>query len=644
MTIGAINSRKASTKLRIISVASDGESKRGASFVILTFKHALRPESPLYPLLSALRFLNLWVGDDDLTPDKDFKHVIKRLRNLLLRICGINIMGFTITPAITRSHLREAGHSAEHIHSIFNPADKQDVKLAFDMLRDIWSLPSAAPDARPGFSAARDALRVLGKLFHHIVFPYLCVDLSLSEQLAHLSAAAHLALTLFSEARKSFLPTLLYTDIMIMIKNVFFCVAKGKIDDPDGSFWIVLLGTDRLEELFGILRTMVGNDSNLDSLQLSHRLTGTIEVSNILAKHPEWDRGPRRLKLPSMTRDASEILSKSDHIKPASWRGNVKLRDVVLITAWKRGRHLVESDPDCRFAADILHRLEAHPGADILSPFGVLLVHITLDSDDVENDPEITPVNLPVVLDLSNPCSIELEDAAGEHILKDSVCSFSRHIEINGKEINKARALALRSKYKTSPSSTDRLRRVEQQQRYTSSSHQEPDKILDFNSVFGAPCIFLSEPIATLVSCNKHLFLAIAEVNNITIDAVPVEQIGLDILWEDTVKVSYQIVHLVPTNTLDDPSLKHDWRTRGMLDITSTVSGRLVQPVNPVISTATPHKPFYLWESSVLMALASSLVERIFHRDFKNIPNVKQSAYFPYREASGMHILLSSIV
>jgi hypothetical protein len=65
-----------------------------------------------------------------------------------------------------------------------------------------------------------------------------------------------------------------------MVKNAYFCVAKAKVDDPHGKFWIILLGTDRLEVLFGILRTMVGNDANLDLLQLGLRLTGTTEVSS----------------------------------------------------------------------------------------------------------------------------------------------------------------------------------------------------------------------------------------------------------------------------------------------------------------------------------------------------------------------------
>ncbi|KAJ7071923.1 hypothetical protein B0H15DRAFT_957428 [Mycena belliarum] len=173
---------------------------------------------------------------------------------------------------------------------MLNPEDKQDVKVACTLLKDIWSLPAAPEGSRLGFASVREAVRTIGALFYHLVFPYLCVDLSLSEQLEHLSAAAHLNLILFRDSQKDALPTLLFTDIMIMIKNGYFCVAKAKVDDPTGNFWLILLGTDRLEELFGILRTMIGNDRNLDELQLAERITGTTEVANIFAMYPHWDR------------------------------------------------------------------------------------------------------------------------------------------------------------------------------------------------------------------------------------------------------------------------------------------------------------------------------------------------------------------
>ena len=163
-----------------------------------------------------------------------------------------------------------------------------------------------------------------------MVFPYVCVKLSLSEQIEHLSAAAHFAFALYRLGGKHFILTNLYIDLMIMIKNIIFCVAKAKIDDLDGEFFIILLGTDRLEELFRILRTMVGNDANLNILQLISHLAGTTEVSNIFAKYPHLDQAPRCLKLYVISHESKAIPDSADHIKPAAWQGNVKVKDVSL--------------------------------------------------------------------------------------------------------------------------------------------------------------------------------------------------------------------------------------------------------------------------------------------------------------------------
>ncbi len=238
--------------LRMISIASDGETRRGGALVHLTGREELSPSSPIYSLISSLPLMNLLVGAGDVTADKDYRHVIKRLRNLLLRQRGVTILDTHITPAILKSHLRLEGHSEAHIRELFKPDDKQDVKLSYDLLKDIWTLPALSSD-KPGVTSARNAIRILGRLCKYILYPYICIDLSLSEQLQYLSAAAHLNLVLFRTAQKDFFPTLLFGDIEIMIKNTYFCVARSKVDNPDGVFYIILLGTDGLEKLFGIL-------------------------------------------------------------------------------------------------------------------------------------------------------------------------------------------------------------------------------------------------------------------------------------------------------------------------------------------------------------------------------------------------------
>ena len=196
-------------------------------------------------------------------------------------------------------HLQDSGLSNAHIDSVLYPTDKQDIVLVYRLLKDLWSLPPANPDLRTQpYTEVREALRLYGQLSRYLIFPYICVELALSEQLEHLSTAMHLILALYvhDNAKSDFIPSVLFTDIGIMVKNVFLCVAMAKIDHPTEPFFVVLLGTDRLESLFGILRTMVGNDANLNVLQLALRITATAEVSNILAKHPEWDKSLCRLR------------------------------------------------------------------------------------------------------------------------------------------------------------------------------------------------------------------------------------------------------------------------------------------------------------------------------------------------------------
>jgi hypothetical protein len=72
-----INVLQDKTRLCVVSIASDGETQWGSAFILLTFKSPLLQNLPIYSILKPLIFLNLHVGDDDLTCDKDWKHVFK---------------------------------------------------------------------------------------------------------------------------------------------------------------------------------------------------------------------------------------------------------------------------------------------------------------------------------------------------------------------------------------------------------------------------------------------------------------------------------------------------------------------------------------------------------------------------------------
>ncbi|KAF7330749.1 hypothetical protein MVEN_02413600 [Mycena venus] len=615
----AINnkSKRKNTTYRVICAASDGEARRGKAFVIEFMKRPLSMESPIFPLLSGLEFMNLLVGDDDMTADKDAKHALKCLRNLTMRDTGIKIRGFRITAAIIKEHLRRDQFVERTIRSLLNPNDRQDVMLAFSLLKAIWELPGAPPNSTPTFSRAREALKIFGKLGYYLVMPYVCVDLDLSTQLTYLSAAAHLLLDLYvhDNARTTFMPTQTFVNLMIMIKNVFFCVAKTKVDIPDGKFWLILLGTDRLETFFGLLRSAIGPDSNIDLLQLANRASGLCEIAAIMAEHPEWDRAPRRLKLPAVGEAGKILPSKFDHLNPTSWRGNTELIEEFL--------------PETR---EVFKQLSRR-GVDIFSPCGKPLLEV-YDEEDIEAayqslelEAEFPPLpSIPTPESESTYAGDDdVEDAMG---VEEPRGNFDAHMNFNGSRLSKAKALRLALAGLTGPrASTDRTKRVASIPCYQDSGIYD-----DAPQILGGPCLRIDNPICTLLRCEEQLFLAIGAVNSMSFGSDKVQEIGLDFLADGDAKVSFEIMCLVRTTDEDDPTKRHDWRWSQCMDRTFVnIPGRLIQPLNPTLSIRTPTKPTYLFESAELMTFGATLLERLSPEDLRVIPNATRTENFPYR-------------
>ncbi|RDX39380.1 hypothetical protein OH76DRAFT_1300955, partial [Lentinus brumalis] len=162
-----------------------------------------------------------------------------------------------------------------------------------------------------------------------LVEPFISPGMSLSDQLTSLSAANHFLYILYARNRTSFCPGQWFYDVGSLIKNIFFTAGRHKVTDgaPE-EYYILQDGTDRLEGNFGIYRDM-DSSHNVDILQLSHRASSAAEVAQIYAHHPEWDHGHKRLRL--------QGVDGVDHTNPASWKGDVSVHNVSLLTCWKSG-------------------------------------------------------------------------------------------------------------------------------------------------------------------------------------------------------------------------------------------------------------------------------------------------------------------
>jgi hypothetical protein len=88
--------------------------------------------------------------------DIDFKHLFKRFRNTLIRLAATTIDGVVLTRQLLKTHLLHGGrHDNRHIESLLNPNDRQSVKLMYDLLSAIGTLPDALDADTPSVRKMR---------------------------------------------------------------------------------------------------------------------------------------------------------------------------------------------------------------------------------------------------------------------------------------------------------------------------------------------------------------------------------------------------------------------------------------------------------------------------------------------------------
>lgn len=636
------NMRNNSTYYRTVCIASNGKAKRGDALVIQTMVSELSMNSPIYVHLRPLKFLNLLVGPDDITTNKDFKHIIKCQQNVFMCAKGVEILGFCITLSILRSHLKSNDVSSPRLRSLLDPNDKQDVVLVYSLLKEIWSLPPPPENSNPAFTLACHALNVYGGFARHLMLPYICIDLCLEEQLIHLSAAAHLAFHLYrhNSAGTRFMPVQSYLDIILMIKNAFFCVAKVKVNNPTSNFYLISLGTNRLETFFGLVHTAIGTNANVDMLQLGSRASGLTEVIAILAEHPEWDYGTRWLALPIFSKETCEFTSKADHINPRDWQGDVSVSNVNLHTCW-----LLRRKQATKLIPDMEVMLSALTGTiNMLSPFGKLLVNQRHETEDACDEDSMLEVSNQVpsqdpseenhsMPPLSIPYTHEndLEDTIADEVPRNQSTS---QIFIQGEKTTKAKALQHQMVYHASRSSTDCLKRVQQLPCFDAVDRitdSDTNIITSNDSPLGTPSLRVGNLVALLVRCNGLIVLAVAQVNQLQFASRDLDDLPTHLLANPTARIDAQILCLIPATLDDDPTQVHDWTwSLNMEALCDNVSGQNIHPINPSISIQKLGNPTFLFKSTFLVTLLCMLFQELRPQDQKNIPVVKQTENFPY--------------
>ncbi|TFY65982.1 hypothetical protein EVG20_g5104, partial [Dentipellis fragilis] len=365
-------------------ISTDGDATfRGASYEVL-MDRSFNMRGAIYWQLCHLEGLNLQCGLDDIIMGPDPKHLLKHechstahpedpqliyclqysgAATLLRSKDGMMVNGV----AIHRGHLARflfllPGQTKESVDTLIDPADHQNVPRAVKLLQSLAALRSlqlSDSTLSPTEQLLLHSLCVIAELWDSLLQPLINPDLSLSQQLRSLSKFAHMSFYLYRQHGSSFMSNQLYGDTQALVKAAFVCVARQKALDPSKKFHLYQLGSDRLEEVFGEVRTQT-HDRNCDITQLSDRLSTSVDCVDIFNHHPEWNRGHRRISY-----SGREGV---DHVNPTYFRGDLVVQNVFLDGSWRSGMHdatdaLQGTGPGPKF-------MPLDPGFDFLRPFG----------------------------------------------------------------------------------------------------------------------------------------------------------------------------------------------------------------------------------------------------------------------------------
>src|SRR5258708_665211 len=225
-----------------------------------------------------------------------------------------------------------------------------------------------------------------------------------------------------------------------------------------------------------------------------------------------------------------------------------------------------------------LNTLELTPGADLLNPFGM---EGYKDQEGEETYNEIT------LHTQSNPTTPIIPDALGLEELIDhgNVQKNGTDSMVDmgdGKHIHKAKVLHEFMRFTRTSNSTDHLRHVANISHFTQPLAMQHHHIGD-DSIMETNCLLVQDPVAILLQCEGILFLGVAQVSAIKADKNNQSVILKDILGEEIVSITIQILHLRPLNVVLPNGKDGDWVWEHGQDATVVVPGKFICQINPKI-------------------------------------------------------------
>ncbi|KIY71021.1 hypothetical protein CYLTODRAFT_158342 [Cylindrobasidium torrendii FP15055 ss-10] len=573
-------------------LGSDGDAKRRAALYLVTMIRKLVPADPIFPYLAGIPGMNLYCGQHFETASIDWKHTFKRVCTLFSSAEGLLVADVIVTKTLlTHWFERIPGgynwtHSGASPSTLFNFGDHQDVPRAVTILALCGELREIDEEKLdPAERHAFRALRLLGEVTSAVVNPFICLEMSLFDQMKSLAKFMYLSFALYSIYGSSFFSDHLYGDLQSIAQGAFFVLAHSKVVGPDSEVFISLCGSDIVEVLFGRTRMLGGHNPNFDSIQMRHQVGSALRISELLADHPEWEPKARRLD----TRRMRAV----DHGAPRHQTGNRTAGScdpvVAAMSGLKEAEDCLEKCENRTISSFSILDALRQPNTDLRRPHGKGYPGL---SKSVDCAVQIAAAKVDEMLGRdSEVSSSQWEKVSEEQLVKiHDITTFDGDKQLaqelaesesestappspwlyldneHRQRVHKKRAL----REATSPGydlghhdSHDRLRRVHTGEY---SAADDWDRSLDPISSTHHDAFGLNGLFATLVSIESHgIALAIAQCFGIRsregcVTAVPFDEVSL---VDSTYELLGQILDLRP-HVDDNDQLQWAWNSESI--------------------------------------------------------------------------------
>ena len=560
----------------VASVASDGDSSRRAALEgLLAIENP--PSEDLAEKVSHLPLLDTMVGPNDVTTHYDDKHMVKRFREVLKspsRGCVVN--RFSFNGGFFEQLLHTIG--VRNVDQLLKPADAQNVPAAVSLLQAIAAIPQAdQSNFSPLQKALVPELQIVATVCRCLLATFNGEKQSLTEQLTSVSCLAHLLLVLYRHNGTKLMPAQLYHDIQATVQDIFYTIAKMQLLYPTQALYLFQLGDDRLEDLFGVLRTLT-HDRNFDLLQAGERLGIATHIAQIFEKHPQWKQPMRRLQ------------GGLDHMNTVSWVGDCLVRNVDVKECWMKGRfNCVELLSDTKLFT---------PSEFDFNQLAVDLVSIAKPRG------KLVGVSKPCEINLSEEQTaarnvvetLEMEDFY--HPSDTTTQAPNAHVSFEGQQVHKASVV--RIIFSSDPRSADRLKRVRGFSKFSEKGTYESRESESY--------LHIADPFAALVRIRGGVVFGIFAIQQFKISNKSVLSLPADQLQENTCEVFGSVMGMKQSEGCEvSGDMPNDsWIWDQTIGTKLPFKGRMIQPLNPTL-VEVDGKTTYILQQEELSSIQEML-------------------------------------